>query len=82
MSQLINQFSLLLVAIPLAFLIAFLLKKKQTWLVRLAAVGLLVSAVILLPLLFPGPSDQDAAEVEAILASAETPVLLEFYSNY
>jgi uncharacterized membrane protein YpjA len=81
-SQFINQFSLLLLAIPLAVLIAFLLKKKQTWLVRLAAVGLLVAGVILLPLLFPGPSNQSAAEVETLLASAETPVLLEFYSNY
>jgi hypothetical protein len=78
----INQFSLLLLAIPLAFLIAFLLQKKQTWLVRGLAVGLLVAAVLLLPLLFPGPSNQSAAEAETLLASAETPVLLEFYSNY
>ena len=82
MSAFVNQFSLLLLAIPLAVLIAFLLKKKQTWLVLIAAVGLLVAGVILLPLLFPGPSNQSAAEVETILASAETPVLLEFYSNY
>jgi hypothetical protein len=80
--QFINQFSLLLLAIPLAILIAILLQKKQKWLVRIAAVGLLVAGVILLPLLFPGPSPQTPAEAEAILASAETPVLLEFYSNY
>lgn len=82
MAALFNQFSLLLVAVPLALLIAVLLRKRQTWLVRLAAVGLLVAGVVLLPLLFPGPSSQSAAEAEAILAAAETPVLLEFYSNY
>jgi hypothetical protein len=82
MAAFFNQFSLLLLAIPLAVLIAILLKKKQTWLVRGIAVGLLVAGVILLPLLFPGPSDQSAAEVETLLVSAESPVLLEFYSNY
>ena len=82
MSQFINQFSLLLIAIPLAILIALLLQQKRTWLVRGLAAVLLLVAVVALPFVFPGGTRQEAAEVEAILAAAETPVLVEFYSNY
>jgi 4-hydroxybenzoate polyprenyltransferase len=78
----LNQYSVLFLAIPLALLIAYLLQKKQTWLLRGLAVALLLGGVILLPILFPGTSEQTPAEIETILASAETPVLLEFYSNY
>lgn len=83
MARLINQFSFLIISIPLlAFLLFLLLRGEGSRLKQILAILLLTAAVVSFLLFRPGRGVPITEQSLSALEAAETPVLVEVYSNY
>lgn len=83
MAQFVNQYSLLLFAVPLVLILLFLLLRSPgSRLKQLLALLLFAGAVAGFILLRPGGHAASAKEFEDLLPAAGRPTLLEIYSSY
>jgi thiol-disulfide isomerase/thioredoxin len=83
MVRLINQFSFLIITIPLlAFLLFLLLRGEGARLKQVLAILLLAAVVIGFLLIRPGRGALTTEQNLTALEASETPVLVEVYSNY
>lgn len=82
MSEVVNQYSALFLGLPLLLAgLFFLLRGRPARWKQVASVSLVAAAGVGFLLLRPGAQATPAPEVEPLLNTAGTPVLLEFYSD-
>lgn len=83
MIQFINHFSFLLFIIPVVGLIlVWLLRGKGSRVKQIVAVALVLGLAGLYLWLRPGSLAADKQTTESLLAAGNTPVLINFYSDY